>query len=103
MDVDELFCAVDGIEDPPVSHGVLAESRQVVRNRFMAQVVDIGGQPLALVEEPLGHGLVDRGEVLRGVGLKSETVPRHESPTTEGRAAQPGLRRRDAHRSRVTA
>ncbi len=77
MDVDELFCAVDGIEDPPVSHGVLAESRQVVRNRFMAQVVEIGGQPLALVEEPLGHGLVDRGEVLRGVGLKSEAVPGH--------------------------
>lgn len=77
MDVDQLFRAVDGIEDPPFPHGILAEPRKVVRNRFMAQVVDIGHQPLALVEEPLGYGLVNCGEVLRGVGLKSEAVPGH--------------------------
>lgn len=77
MDDDELIRAVDGIEDPPFPHGILAESQKVVRNRVMAQVVDIGGQPLALVEEPLGYGLVNYGEVLRGVGSKSEAVPGH--------------------------
>lgn len=77
MDVDELFRVVDRIENPPFSHGILADSRKVVRNGFMAQVVDIGGQPLRLVEKPLGHRLVDGGEVLRGAGLKGETVPRH--------------------------
>ena len=59
VDVDELFRAVDRIKNPPVPHGILAESRKVVRDGFMAQVVDIGGQPLALVEEPLSHGPVD--------------------------------------------
>jgi len=77
VDIDELFRAVNRIENPPFPYGILAESRKVVRNRFMAQVVDIGSQPLGLVEEPLGHGLVNCGEVLRGVGLKSEAVPGH--------------------------
>ncbi len=77
MDVDELFRAVDCIENPPVPYGIFAESRKVVRNWFIAQVVDIGSQPLRLVQQPLSHGLVNCGEVLRGARLKGETVPGH--------------------------
>ena len=99
VDVDELFCAVDRIENPPFSDGILAESRKVVRDRFMAQVVDIGREPLRLVQQPLGHGLVDRGEILRSAWLKGEAVPRHRDLTTEGRAARLPLRRRAARRS----
>jgi len=77
VDIDELFRAVNRIENPPFPYGILAESRKVVRNRFMAQVVDIGSQPLGLVEEPLGHGLVNCGEVLCGAGAKGEAVPGH--------------------------
>ena len=77
MDIDELFRAINRIENPPFPNGILAESRKVVRNRFMAQVVDIGSQPLGLVEEPLGHGLVNRGEILHRAGLKREAVPGH--------------------------
>lgn len=77
MDVDELFRAVDRVENPPFSYGILAESRKVVRNRFMAQVGDIGCQPLGLIEKPLGHGLINRGEILHGTELKGKVVPGH--------------------------
>jgi len=77
VDIDELFRAVDRIENSPFPYGILAEFRKVVRDRFMAQVVDIGSQPLGLVEEPLGHGLVNRSEVLCGAGAKGEAVPGH--------------------------
>lgn len=36
VDIDELFRAVDCIENPPFPYGILAESRKVVRDRFMA-------------------------------------------------------------------
>jgi hypothetical protein len=103
VDDNELFRAVDRIEDPPFPHGILAESRKVVRNRFMTQVVDVGSQPLGLVEKPLGHGLVNRGEVLRSAGLKGEAIPGHGGLTTEGRAARPRLRRRAGRRLLMTA
>ena len=77
MDVDALFCAVDRIKDSPFSHGILGEPREVVRNRFMPQIVDIGRQPFGLVEQPLGHGLVNRGEILSNAGFKGESVPGH--------------------------
>ncbi|CUS34906.1 hypothetical protein COMA2_190096 [Candidatus Nitrospira nitrificans] len=77
VDVDELFRSVDRVENPPFPHGILAESRKVVCNGFMAQVVDIGCQPLGLVEQPLGHGFVNRGEILCDAGLKGEAVPGH--------------------------
>ena len=77
MDIDELFCAVDRIENPPFPDGILAESRKVVRDQFMAQVVDIGRQPLGFVEESLSHGLANRGEILHRAGLKGEAVPGH--------------------------
>ena len=77
MDVDELFRAVDRIEDPPVPHGIFAEPRKVICNGFMAQIVDVGRQPLRLVEQPLGHGLVNAGEILSNAGLKGEAVPGH--------------------------
>ncbi len=77
MDVDELFCAVDCIKDPPFPHGILGESWKVVRNRFMAQIVDIGRQPFGLVEQPLGHGPVNRGEILSNAWFKGEAVPGH--------------------------
>lgn len=77
MDIDELFHAVDRIENPPFPYGILAESRKVVRDQFMAQIVDIGSQPLGLVEEPLSQGLVNCGEVLCGAGAKGEAVPGH--------------------------
>lgn len=77
MDVDALFCAVDRIKDPPFPHGILGEPRKVVRNRFMAQIVDIGCQPFGLVEQSLGHGLVNRGEILSNAGFKGKAVPGH--------------------------
>ena len=77
MNVDELFRAVDRVEDPPVPHGILAEPRKVVRNRFMAQIVDIGCQPFGLVEQPLSHGPVNCGEILSDAGFKGEAVPGH--------------------------
>lgn len=103
MDVDELLCAVNRIENSPFPYGILAEPRKVVRNGFMAQVVDIGGQPLGLVEKPLSHRSVDGGEVLHRTGLKGETVPRHGVFTNEGRAALPLLPRKADYGSPGTA
>ncbi len=43
----------------------------------MPEVLDVGGDPLGLVEEPLRHRLIDRGEVLDNGWTKGDTVPGH--------------------------
>jgi len=57
VNVYNLRCPIDGVEDAPVSYRVLTQIGKVLCNRLMAMIVNIGGDPLCLIELPLGHGL----------------------------------------------
>ena len=56
VNVHELFGPVDRIKNPPVADGILMDPGQVGSDRFMTQIVHVGGQPFRLVEQPLSHG-----------------------------------------------
>lgn len=43
----------------------------------MPEVVDVGGDPLGLVEEPLRHRLIDGGQVLDDRWTEGDAVPGH--------------------------
>lgn len=58
MDVDDMLLRVDGVENAPVSHGVLDEAGKILVQGFMSKVGDIRGQPLGLIQQALSHTLV---------------------------------------------
>lgn len=49
----------------------------------MPEVVDVGRNPLGLVEEPLRHRLIDGGQVLDGRWTEGDAVPGHRSLPAE--------------------
>lgn len=79
MDVDNLLCAVDGVEDSPVADGIFAEIGQVLGNRLMAEIFNVRRHPLCLVEQALGHRFVDLCQVLQDRGSKGEPIPGHSA------------------------
>ena len=63
VNVHELFRPVDRIKNPPVAHGIFVDARQIGSDRFMPQILHIGGQPFGLVEQPLRHGGIGSTQV----------------------------------------
>src|SRR5947208_1655011 len=75
--IHQAFFPVNRIEDPPLAHGVLGQARQIHRDRLVAQVLHVGGQPLGLVQQPLGHGFLDLGKIIQHCRPVGNAVPRH--------------------------
>lgn len=59
VNVHHLLRLIDGIEDPPFADRVLAQVGQIRADRLMPQIIDVGGDPLGLVEKTLSHRCVD--------------------------------------------
>jgi len=68
VNVHELFDPVDRIKNAPIADGVFMDPGQVGSDRLMAQVIDVGGQPLRLVEQALGHGRIRHAQVGNHIG-----------------------------------
>lgn len=77
MNVDELFGPIDNIEYAPIAHGVFVQSRQVGRKAFVAEIIDVGGDPLGFFEQTLRHGSANAGQVSSNTSLKRQTIPGH--------------------------
>ncbi len=50
VNIDNLFSSVDDIENSPITDGIFAEIRKIGSDRFVAEVVDVRGDPLGLVK-----------------------------------------------------
>lgn len=77
MNVDELFGPIDKIEYAPIAHGVFVQSRQVGRKAFVAEIIDVGGDPLGFFEQTLRHWSANAGQISSNTSLKRQTIPGH--------------------------
>src|SRR5438445_3273764 len=50
---------------------------QVRRDRLVAKVLHVGGQPLGLIQQALGHRLVDSRKITHHLRAIGNPVPRH--------------------------
>lgn len=79
MDVHELFGPIERIKNPPFTDCVLAQTGQIRRRWFVAQVFYIRSNPLRLFKQPLRRRSLDCREVIDNRRLECETVPGHDS------------------------
>jgi SAM-dependent methyltransferase len=84
---DELVVAINRIEDAPVADRVPGHARQVRGDRLVSEIPGVGHQPLGLVEQALGHGLVQRRQIRDHLRVERQAIPRHgaTSATPAGR------------------
>lgn len=83
MDLHQRVAAVDRVEDPPVTHRIFVQVRQIGRDRFMTEVVHVRRDPFGLLEEALIHGRLDGSEIVDDGGMKGEAVPGHKGLPAE--------------------
>lgn len=77
MDIHELFGPIERIEDPPFTHRIFAQIRQIRRDRFVAQVFHVRHNPLRLLKQPLCCRNLNGREVVENGWVKRETIPGH--------------------------
>src|SRR5207245_7330917 len=51
--------------------------RQVRRDRLVAKVLHVGGQPLGLIQQTLGHSFLDLGKITHHLRPVGEAIPCH--------------------------
>lgn len=83
MDFNHAFGSIERIENAPVPDGVFAYVGQLLHERFVAEVLNVGGQPFRLVKEPLCHTGIDVSEVREDGGTKRDSVPGHDGLPVE--------------------
>ena len=77
VNIDEVILPVDGVEDSPVFDRIFGKAWQVRRDRFVAQVIDVGGDPFGLVQESLCYGRLKAHKILEddwAIGLRSALI-----------------------------
>ena len=53
VNIDQVVVPVNGVENSPVLDRIFGKARQVRCDRFVAQVINVGGDPFGLVQESL--------------------------------------------------
>ncbi len=77
VNVDQVIVSVNGVENSPVLDRIFGKARQVRCNRFVAQVIDIGGDPFGLVQESLCHRRLKARKILEDGWAIGKTIPGH--------------------------
>lgn len=83
VNIYQVILSIDGVEDPPIFDGIFEEACQVRRDGFVAQVLDVRGEPFGLVEQPLGQGRLQACKVLEDGWAIGEAIPGHGSLPAE--------------------
>ena len=77
VNIDQVIFPVDGVENSPVLDRIFGKARQVRRDRFVAQVIDVGGDPFGLIQESLCHGWLKARKILEDDWAIGKTIPGH--------------------------
>lgn len=77
VNIDERVSPIDRVENPPIPDSIFRQARQIRRDRLVAQVVYVRGDPFGFIEEPLGHGRIDLRQVLNHGRSEGEAKPGH--------------------------
>lgn len=83
VNVDQVILAIDGIKNPPIFDGIFEEACQVRRDGFVAQVLDVRGEPFGLIEQPLGQDGIQACKVPEKGRAIGEAIPGHGSLPAE--------------------
>jgi len=86
MNANELLGSIDHIEDAPIAHGVFVQWCQVARKAFMAEILDVGGDPLGLFKQTLRHWRADARKVFGDTCVKHEAIPGHLGLPTQSQS-----------------
>lgn len=73
--VENLLRAINRVEDPPVADRILGQTGQILGNRLVAEISDVGRQPFRLIEHPLRQFLVQRGKIGDDGGFAGKAIP----------------------------
>lgn len=77
MNVDDLLGAIDRIKDSPFAYGVLVQAGQALIDGVVTEVIDVRGNPLGLLEEPLCDWLVDGSKIICHGLFEGQPIPGH--------------------------
>src|SRR5213596_1875121 len=72
-----MLVLIDRVEDPPFAHGVFGQTGQVLRNRLVAKILHVRGQPFSLIEQTLGHSFLDLGKIVQHDRPIGDAIPCH--------------------------
>lgn len=83
VNIHQVIVSINGVKNPPIFDGVFEEACQVRRDRFVAQVLDVRGEPFGLIEQSLSQGRLQASKVLEDGWAIGEAIPSHGSLPAE--------------------
>ena len=86
MNIDQVLVPVNGVENSPALDRRFGKAWEVRRDGFVAQVIDVGGDPFGLVQESLCHGWLKARKVDENGWAIGKLIPGHVVLTSGDRA-----------------